>query len=88
MIWKNVRHVKIHLIKTKINPNNKRLDKNDLFAIVNCYGITGFATPGFICCSIELNCSTSFLHSSKLMTNHKVFSSIDEESIGEFVFGL
>ena len=27
MIWKNVCHVKIHLIKSKINPNNKRPDK-------------------------------------------------------------
>ena len=39
-IWKHVRHVKIHLIKYKINPDNKRPDKNYLFAIVTCYGVT------------------------------------------------
>ena len=83
MIWRNVSHLKIHLIKSKINPNNKRPDKNYLFAIVTCHGVTGLAIPSSICCSIELNCLTSFLHSSKLMTNGKVFSSIDEESIGE-----
>ena len=55
MIWKNICHVKIHLNKSKINPNNKRLDKNYLFAIVTCYGATRLAIPGFIRCSIELN---------------------------------
>ena len=83
MIWRNVRHVKINLIKSKINPNNKLPDNNYQFAIVTCYGVTGLAIPGFIHCSIELNCLTYFLHSSKSMTNCKVFSSIDEESIGE-----
>ena len=83
MIWKNIGHVKIHLNKSKINRSNKRSDKKCLFAIVTCYGVTGSAIPSFIRCSIELNCLTSFLHSSKLMTNCKVFSSINEESIGE-----
>ena len=85
-IWKNVRHVKIHLDKSKINPNNKVPDKNYLFAIVTCYGITRLAIPGFICCSIDLNYLISFLHSSKLMTNHIVFSSIDKESIKDKFF--
>ena len=65
LIWKNVRRVKIHLIESKINPNNKSPDTNYLFAIVTCHGVTGLALPGFICCSIELNCLTSFFHSSK-----------------------
>ena len=86
IIWKNVRHVKIHLIKSKINPNNKRPGKNYLVAIVTCYGVTRLAIPGFVHSSIELNCLTSFLHSSKLMINCKVFSSINEESIGDFFF--
>ena len=33
MIWKNVRHIKIHLIISKINPNNKHPHKKYLFAI-------------------------------------------------------
>ena len=83
MIWENVRRVKNHLIKSKINSNNKRPDKKYLYAIVTDYGMTRLAIPGFICCSNELNCLTFFLHSSKLMTNRKVFSSFDEESKGD-----
>ena len=78
----------IKSIKSKINPNNKRPDKKYLFAIFTRYGVTGLAIPGFICCSIELNSLTSFLHLSKLMTNRKVISSIDEESIVEKFFML
>ena len=75
MIWKNVCHVKVHLVKSKINLNNKRPDKNYLFTVFSCYGVTETAIPGFIHCSSELNCLTSLLHSSKLMTNRKVISS-------------
>ena len=46
MIWKNVCHAKIHLIKSKINPNKKRPDKNYLFAIITCYKATGLAMLG------------------------------------------
>ena len=48
MIWINVCHVKIHLMKSRINPNKKRSEKKYLFAIVTCYGITGLAILVFI----------------------------------------
>ena len=41
MIRKDVWYVKVHLIKSKINPNNLRPDVDYLFAIITCNGNTG-----------------------------------------------
>ena len=66
MIWKDVRHVKVHWIKSKINPNNICPDIDYLFVVIKCYGDTNLPISGFTRCSIDLKTLTSFLHTSKV----------------------
>ena len=40
MVWKDVGYVKVHLIKSKINPNTIRPNIDYLFAIITYYGNT------------------------------------------------
>ena len=81
MIWKDVWHVKAHLIKSKINPNNIRPDIDYLFAFITCYVNTGLPISGLTRCSIDLKTLILFLHTSKVISNRIIFSSINEESI-------
>ena len=86
MIWKDVRHVKVHLIKFKYNPNNMLPDINYLIAIITCYGSTDLPISGFTRCTIGLKTLISFLHDAKVMCDRRIFSSINEESIGDKFF--
>ena len=83
MIWKDVWHVKIHLIESKINPNKIRPYIDYLFAVITCYGSRGLPTSGFTRCYIDLKTLISFLHTSKAMSWRRIFSSINEQSIGD-----
>ena len=67
-VWKDVHHVKVHLIKSKINRNNICLHIDYRFAIITCCGNTGLPKSGFNLCSIDLKMSI-FFYTSKVMSN-------------------
>ena len=64
IIWKDIRHVKVHLIKSKINPNNILPDIDCLSTIVTCHGNIGLPISDFARCSIDFKTLLSFLHTS------------------------
>ena len=86
MVWKDVGHVNVHLIKSKIFSNNICPDIDYLFAIITCYGNTALPISDFTPCSIDFKKLIFFFHTSKVMSNRRIFSSINEESIVDKFF--
>lgn len=82
MEWKDVRHIKIHVVKSRVNPMNQRPPSSSMYSKISCYGIVGQPINGFSPCYVNLDQIISYIHQHKKEKTRKFFSSIKEESIG------
>ena len=79
MTWNDVRHILIHMIKSKINNWQTRPTIAEIFLEVTCIGECGEAIIGFSRCYIELKEVITFIHVNKSTQNRYFFTIINED---------